>query len=109
VCEVNGSEGTLVYQLGRPNEVQVGRKGGSGLETVAVPEEFLKEPGSPRDVRSGDPVMTFRWDQNYEFIDAIVNKRAASPSFADGVRAQAVMEAALKSDETSAWVDVPAV
>jgi predicted dehydrogenase len=109
VCEVNGSEGTLVYQLGRPNEVQVGRKGGSGLETVAVPEEFLKEPGSPRDVRSGDPVMTFRWDQNYEFIDAIVNKRAASPSFADGVRAQAVMEAALRSDETSAWVDVPGV
>jgi predicted dehydrogenase len=109
VCEVNGSEGTLVYQLGRPNEVQLGRKGGSGLETVAVPEEFLKVPGSPRDVRSGDPVMTFRWDQNYEFIDAIVNKREASPSFADGVRAQAVMEAALRSDETSAWVDVPGV
>jgi predicted dehydrogenase len=109
VCEVNGSDGTLVYQLGRPNEVQVGRKGGNGLETVAVPEEFLKVPGSPRDVRTGDPVMTFRWDQNYEFIDAIVNKRPASPSFADGVQAQAVMEAALKSDETSAWVNVPTV
>jgi predicted dehydrogenase len=109
VCEVNGSEGTLVYQLGRPNEVQVGKKGGNGLETLAVPDEFLKVPGSPRDVRSGDPVMTFRWDQNYEFIDAIVNKRPASPSFADGVQAQAVMEAALKSDETSAWVNVPPV
>jgi predicted dehydrogenase len=109
VCEVNGSEGTLVYQLGRPNEVQVGKKGGNGLETVAVPEEFLKAPGSPRDVRTGDPVMTFRWDQNYEFIDAIVNKRPASPSFADGVRAQAVMEAALKSDETATWQNVPAV
>jgi predicted dehydrogenase len=110
VCEVNGSEGTLVYQLTRPNEVQLGRKGGTtGLEAVPVPEEFLKSPGSPRDARSGDPVMTFRWDQNFEFIDAIVNDRPATPSFADGARCQAVMDAALTSDETSAWVDVPAV
>jgi predicted dehydrogenase len=110
VCEVNGSEGTLVYQLTKPNEVQLGRKGSTtGLETVPVPEEFLKVPGSPRDIRSGDPVMTFRWDQNYEFIDAILNNRPATPSFADGARCQAVMDAALKSDETSAWVNVPSV
>jgi len=110
VCEVNGSEGTLVYQLTKPNEVQLGKKGSTtGLESVPVPEEFLKVPGSPRDVRTGDPVMTFRWDQNYEFIDAIVNNRPATPSFADGARCQAVMDAALKSDETSAWVNVPSV
>ncbi|HEY7120686.1 MAG TPA: Gfo/Idh/MocA family oxidoreductase [Tepidisphaeraceae bacterium] len=110
VCEVNGSEGTLVYQLTRPNEIQIGRKGStSGLESVPVPEEFLKVPGSPRDVHTGDPVLTFRWDQNFEFIDAIVNNRPASPSLADGVRCQAVMDVALKSDETAAWVDVPSV
>jgi len=109
VCEVNGSEGTLVYQVGRPNEIQVGRKGGSGLEIVAVPEEFLKVPGSPRDVRSGDPVVTFRYDQNFEFIDAIANDRPASPSFADGARCQAVMDAAVRSDAEKKWVDVPVV
>jgi predicted dehydrogenase len=109
VCEVNGSEGTCVYTLTRPNEVQLGRKGGSGLETVAVPEEFLKVPGSPRDVRSGDPVIAFRWDQNFEFVDAIWNKRPASPSLVDGARCQAVMDAALESDEKAKWVDVPKV
>jgi predicted dehydrogenase len=109
VCEVNGSEGTLVYTLTRPNEIQVGRKGGGGLEFQAVPEEFLKQPGSPRDVRSGDPVIAFRWDQNFEFIDAIENGRQASPSLADGVACQAVMDAALRSNEESRWVDVPAV
>jgi predicted dehydrogenase len=106
VCEVNGSEGTLVYQLGRPNEILMGKKGGSGLETVAVPETFLKTPGSPRDVRSGDPVIAFRWDQDFEFVDAIVNNRPASPSFVDGVRCQAVIDAAVESDAALKWVDV---
>jgi predicted dehydrogenase len=106
VCEVNGSEGTVIYTLSRPNEVQVGKKSGGGLEMMAVPEEFLKVPGSPRDVHNGDPVIAFRWDQDFEFIDAIVNKRPATPSFADGARCQAVMTAALESDEKLQWVDV---
>jgi predicted dehydrogenase len=106
VCEVNGSEGTLVYQLGRPNEILIGSKGGSGLEARPVPEEFLKVSGSPRDVHGGDPVIAFRWDQNFEFIDAIVNNRPASPSFEDGVRCQAVMEAAVESDAQGKWMDV---
>jgi predicted dehydrogenase len=109
VCEVNGSDGTVIYTLSRPNEVQVGRKGGGGLEMMAVPEEFLKVSGSPRDVHSGDPVIAFRWDQDFEFIDAIVNKRLATPSFADGARCQAVMSAALESDEKLKWVDVAAI
>lgn len=108
-CEVNGSEGTAVYYLNKPLEVQLGRKGGSGLETVAVPKEFWKWPGSRRDAASGDPVVTFRYDQDVEFIDAIVNQRPCRPSFLDGVMVQAVMEAAVESEEKRAWVDVPRV
>lgn len=106
VCEVNGSEATLVYQLGKPNEVLIGKKGAKGIETVAVPEEFLKVPGSPRDVHSGDPVIAFRWDQDFEFIDAISNHRQATPSLADGVKCQVVMQAAMESDEKGAWIKV---
>jgi predicted dehydrogenase len=106
VCEVNGSEGTLIYTLTKPNELQVGKKGGSGLETRPVPEEFLKIPGSPRDVHTGDPVIAFRWDQDFEFIDAILNNRPAVPGFAEGARCQAVMTAALESNEKSQWVEV---
>ncbi|HSI36921.1 MAG TPA: Gfo/Idh/MocA family oxidoreductase [Tepidisphaeraceae bacterium] len=109
VCEVNGSEGTLVYQVTKPNQIGIGRKGAETLVMEDVPEEFLKHPGSPRDVRQGDPVVTFRYDQNFEFIDAIANDRPASPSLADGARCQAVMDAAVKSDQTRAWVDVPKV
>jgi predicted dehydrogenase len=74
-----------------------------------VPKEFLKLPGSPRDVSHGDPVIAFRWDQNFEFIDAIEKGRQATPSLADGVRCQAVMDAALQSDAESRWVDVPEI
>jgi predicted dehydrogenase len=106
VCEVNGSEGTLVYQLGKPLEIQMGKKSGDGLETVPVPQEFLKWPGSRRDVSQGDPLVTFRYDQDVEFIDAIVQGRACTPSFLDGAAAQAVMDAAVKSAAEKRWVDV---
>lgn len=106
-CEVNGSEGSLVYHLARPHELQIGRLGGNGLETVAVPEEFLVWPGSPRDPHAGDPLATFRYDQDAEFVQAIREQRPCRPSFHDGARAQAVIDAALLSAQERRWVDVP--
>lgn len=105
-CEVNGDEGTLVYFMGRPNEIQVGRKGGSGLEAMPVPAEFLKHPASQRNITEGDPVVTFRYDQDAEFIDAILHERDCQPSFRDGARVQAVMQAILQSEAKRCWVDV---
>jgi predicted dehydrogenase len=106
-CEINGDEGTLVFHLERPLELQIGKRGDSELKTVPLPEEFLKLPASPRDPRQGDPLLTFRYDQMVEFIDAIVHQRPCVPSFYDGARAQAVMEAAVESDRTGRWIDVP--
>jgi predicted dehydrogenase len=104
--EVNGSEATVVYSTQRPIELWFGRKGDPDLHRVDVPREFLVYPKSPRKPGEGDPLVTFRYDQTAEFIDAIVNHRPCSPSFADGVRAQAVMEAALQSAKQRRWVDV---
>jgi predicted dehydrogenase len=104
--EVNGSGGTLIYQLNRPHEVTVGEPGG-GLTTTPVPEDCLKVPGSPRDPRAGDPLQGFRYDQSFELLQAIVEGRKASPDFRDGARAQAVMDAVLLSAERRQWVDVP--
>jgi len=108
-CEVNGSEGTLVFHTERWNELQAGKRGAAGLETISLPREFLKYPGSPRDLAVGDPLVTFRYDQAVEFIEAIRQNRACLPSFLDGARAQAVMEAALKSAAQEAWVEVPSI
>ena len=104
--EVNGSERSYVFITGEWNKLQTGRAGGPGLESIAIPEEFWRWPGSPRDPRIGDPLVTFRYDQAWEFIDAIRNQRPCRPSFHDGARAQLVMDAAVRSAETRAWVNL---
>lgn len=106
-CEVNGEEGSLVFHLETPFELQIGKRGETELKTVPLPKEFLKAPNSPRDPSQGDPLLTFRYDQMVEFIDAIATKRPCSPSFHDGARVQAVMEAAVESDRSGQWVTVP--
>jgi len=106
-CEINGSKKTLVYRLEHPLEIEIGEVGGAGLKRVPVPEQFLKWPGSTRDPKQGDPLVTFRYDQNAEFIAAIREDRPCRPSFLDGVRAQAVMDAALASVREEAWAAVP--
>jgi len=106
-CEVNGSEGSLIFQLERPLELQIGKRGGNGLKSIPVPEEFLKWPGSPRDSRAGDPLVTFRYDQDVEFVRAILEERPCVPSFAEGAQTQAVMDAAILSAQEKRWVEVP--
>jgi predicted dehydrogenase len=105
-CEVNGAEGTIIYHSTSPWQVEVGSKGGSGLRVLSVPMDYLKWPGSQRDPFGGDPQVTFRWDQDVEFVRAIAEDRPCSPSFADGVAVQAVMDAAIESSERRMWVDV---
>src|SRR6266699_1599215 len=104
--EVNGSERSFVFITGEWNKLQTGKAGGPGLETITIPEEFWKVPGSPRDPRQGDPLVTFRYDQASEFIEAIRDRRSCVPSFHDGARAQAVTDAAVRSAETRQWVEL---
>jgi predicted dehydrogenase len=104
--EVNGSEGSIVFQLENPLQLQITNKGETHLTTVAVPQEFLKVKNSPRDLSEGDPLITFRYDQNFEFIEAIRQNRACSPSFYDGALAQGVIDAALTSARERRWMDV---
>ncbi|MEO7297635.1 MAG: Gfo/Idh/MocA family oxidoreductase [Verrucomicrobiota bacterium] len=104
--EINGSERSFVFITGEWNKLQMGKAGGPGMETIEVPKEFWKLPGSPRDITQGDPLVTFRYDQAWEFVDAIRNHRSCLPNFHDGAHAQAVMDAAVKSSETKQWVEL---
>jgi predicted dehydrogenase len=104
--EVNGSDASFVFITGQWDKLQTGKVGGPGLETIDVPREFWTWPGSPRDPQAGDPLVTFRYDQAWEFVDAIRSGRPCTPSFDDGARVQAVMDAAVQSAETRQWVDL---
>ena len=103
-AEVNGSEASFVFITGQWNTLQTGKVGGPGLETIEIPKEFYTWPGSPRDPGAGDPLVTFRYDQAFEFIDAIRNQRPCSPNFHDGARTQTVMDAAVRSSEIGQWI-----
>jgi predicted dehydrogenase len=105
-CEVNGTEGSLIYQLGDPHHVKRARPG-QAFERVSVPREDLTPPGSGRDPLTGDPLVGFRYDQAFEFVSAIRAGRECRPSFADGVRVQAVIEAMVRSDRERREVEVP--
>jgi len=104
--ELNGSERSFVFITDQWNKLQIGAAGGDGMETIDIPDKFLKVPGSARDLRQGNPLITFRYDQAFEFIDAILNQRSCSPDFHDAVRVQGVIDAAVKSVETMQWVEV---
>ena len=79
--EINGSEGSIRFDTQRPHELHVGKKGEKSLRPIAIPKEFLVWPGSKRDPAQGDPLFVWRYDQNFEWIDAIRNQRPCTPSF----------------------------
>ena len=106
-AEVNGSEGSAAYQLTDPNNVIIGKHGGT-MEKMAVPEEFLVIEGSPRDPHAGVPSTVFRYDLVYEFVSAIVEGRDCLPGFDHGARAQCVADSCLESFEKRCWIDINA-
>ena len=105
-AEINGSEGSAVYQLHEPNTILLG-KTGQDLAPVRVPNEFLKPQESPRNPASGEPATVFRYDLVWEFISAIVERRAAVPSFYHGLQAQIVADAVLTSHAERRWIHIP--
>lgn len=105
-AEINGSEGSAVYRLHEPNTILLG-KTGDDLHPVDVPPEFLKPAGSPRDPNQGEPATVFRYDLMWEFVSAIVERRDAVPSFYDGLNAQLVADAVLRSHAERRWIDTP--
>jgi predicted dehydrogenase len=76
------------------------------LDHVDVPEKFLKISGSPRDVHAHDPRWGYRYDQAWQFVESIRMGQTRSPSFADGVRCQSVLDAVLASVASRQWVSV---
>ncbi len=104
--EINGAEASAIYELRHPYCLLIGKRGGS-FKIVPVPRKFLKRPKSLRKVGAGDPTRVWRYDQEVEFIEAIREGRDASPSFADGLAAQSVIEAVLQSVKQRRWIDIP--
>ncbi|MAE66428.1 MAG: oxidoreductase, partial [Phycisphaeraceae bacterium] len=79
---------------------------GKDLEPVEVPLPYRKAPGSPRDPVEGEPATVFRYDLVWEFAAAIREGRSAVPDFDDGLRAQIVADAVMRSHQERRWIDL---
>ena len=93
-----------MYRLHEPHTILLGRNG-HDLAPEPVPEQFLKPAGSPRDPREGKPATVFRYDLMWEFVSAITEGRPATPSFYDGLNAQLVADAVLRSHRERRWIE----
>ncbi len=65
-------------------------------------DNFASTVGTPGTVRT----ITFRYDQDFAFIQAILDGHGDIPTFYDGMRCQAVVDAVLQSSQERRWVDV---
>ncbi len=114
--EAHGDRGALRFNLMQPNYLEYydntlpegaygGERGFKQIECVARYPKPSRWPG---------PKNTLGWERAhihsaYSFIRNIVEGRPADPGILDGARVQAIMEAALESRRTGAWVNVPEV
>ncbi|MFP8953926.1 Gfo/Idh/MocA family protein [Natrialbaceae archaeon A-arb3/5] len=104
--EVNGSKGSLRFDLERLNELEVLREDGRGFETVLV-----TDPDDPYYDAWWPPGHIIGWEntfvhENYEFLSAVASGSDHHPNFEDGFAVQQILDAIEESDERGEWVDV---
>jgi predicted dehydrogenase len=109
--ELYGTKGSAAFSLQDPWGLMVslgeaGQDPARLLERISVPDEYLKLSGSPRDVHAHDARWGYRYDQAWQFVESIRIGKTHAPSFADGVRCQAVLDAVLASSDSCQWVNV---
>ena len=110
--EVNGSKGSLVFELERLNELQVyfsdDDAGVQGFRTVIVTEPehpYLSAWWPAGHIIGWEHTFTH---EAYDLLTAISGGTDPSPSFAEGLQVQLVLQAVEESSEGgSTWVEVP--
>lgn len=109
--EISGTTGTIRWNLERMNELEVfsqkDARDGQGFRTIMCMDDV--HPYAPNWWPDGHIVgyeHTFVHHVK-DFVEALAGKKPFAPNFDDGVAVQAVLEAALTSAKSKAWVKVP--
>jgi len=109
--EINGSKGSIAFNLEKFSELeflsQEDDADWRGFRTILV-----SEPTHPYISAWWPPGHVIGWQEAhtnevYDLCDCIGRDVMPSPSFADGVRNQAVLDSAARSIETAQWEKVP--
>lgn len=97
--EINGSEGSLRFNIERLNELEFKGPRDRGFQTIMV-----TEPGDPYIDHWWPAGHVLGWEhtfihENYEFLSAVRDNEEHSPSFAEGMRVQKLLAAIEDADE----------
>ena len=111
--ELNGSDGSIVFDLERLNELgfysRADQPSASGFRTILV-----TDPSHPYLDAWWPPGHTLGWDHSFvhqagDFLVAAVTGQPCAPDFADGLYVQNVVDAVALSGRTGAWQRVAGV
>jgi predicted dehydrogenase len=106
VVELNGSEGSLRFDLERMNELELLASGDRGFETILVTDE-----SDPYVDAWWPPGHIIGWEhlfvhENDEFLSAAAEGGEFHPSFEDALYVQRAMDAVERSDASGEWVEL---
>lgn len=106
--EINGSAGSLVFNLERMNELElyVDQGPDSGFRTIQVTDKthpFMGGWWPPGHIIGYEHTFTHTI---LELLNALVEKRLPSPNFEDGVKNQRVLDAVERSAASRTWETV---
>jgi len=106
--EINGSRGSLAFNLERMNELEFFLDEGpnSGFRTIQVTDKthpYLNAWWPPGHIIGYEHTFTHTV---FELLQAISEDRLPTPNFEDGVKNQRVLDAVERSSKTGSWQSV---
>jgi predicted dehydrogenase len=108
--EINGSEGSICFDLQRLNELQVFFRDDpphlQGFRTILATDRahpYVSAWWPPGHIIGYEHTFTHTVS---DLLEAVADQRVPEPSFEDGVRNQRVLEAFERSHARRGWVDV---
>jgi predicted dehydrogenase len=108
--EINGSKGSVAFDLERMNELEVylesDRPAVRGFRRVLVTEgshPYVKHWWPPGHIIGYEHTFTHTV---FDLLEAVADERLPTPNFVDGVRNQRVLQAIEQASRTRRWVKV---
>ena len=106
--EINGSKGSLVWDLERLNELDLYLESGplSGFRTISVTDgkhPYIGAWWPPGHIIGYEHSFT---NTIYDFLRAIAEGKSPRPDFGDGLRNQRILDGIERSASTRQWVQV---
>ena len=112
--EINGSKGSIAFDLEDPNHLQVYDSQGAREETLGFANVSVTSPGHPLQAAYLPPGHNAGWEYGHlyalnHFLGCVANDKPVEPygaTFEDGYKVQVIMEAINESSRTGRRIEL---